>query len=139
MYTDKFNLFVIELKHTDLATAEDRAFEVDIWAKLFKATTWEEIKMITKDNPSMSSTAESIYTYNTDENIRELCRRREDAIAHENYQKKRIKDLTEEIASLSSKNASLSSKNASLSSENISLLTKIDYLQGLLAENNIEF
>ena len=88
--------------------------------------------MITKDNPSMSSTAESIYTYNTDENIRELCRRREDAIAHENYQKKRIKDLTEEIASLSS-------KNASLSSENTSLLTKIDYLQGLLAENNIEF
>ncbi len=56
--------------------------------------------MITKDNPSMNSTAESIYISNSDEQIRELCRRREDAIAHENFQKKQIQDLTDEVARL---------------------------------------
>ena len=43
--------------------------------------------MITKDKPSLDSTAESIYLSNADFVIREQCRRREDAIAHENYQK----------------------------------------------------
>ena len=46
--------------------------------------------MITKDNPSLYSTAESIYLSNADFVIREQCRRREDAITHENYQKEQI-------------------------------------------------
>ncbi len=107
VYTDNFNLYVIELNHTELATQEDKAFEIDKWAKLFKAKTWEEIKMITKDNPSMNSTAESIYLSDADFLIREQCRRREDAIAHENYQKKLIQELTDENASLTSENARL--------------------------------
>ena len=49
-----------------MATAEDMSNHIDTWARLFKATTWEEIKMITKDNPSLNSTAESIYLSNTD-------------------------------------------------------------------------
>ncbi len=124
LYTDKFNLYVIELNHTNLATTEDISYGIDTWARLFKATTWEEIKMITKDNPSMNSTAESIYMSNSDENIRELCRRREDAIAHENYQKKLIQTLTDENAALSDENSALTDENARL--------------RKLLEENNIE-
>ncbi len=100
LYTDKFNLFVIELNHTDMARPDDRKQKVDTWAKLFKATTWEEIKMITKDNPSMNSTAESIYLSNSDFAIREQCRVREDNIAHEKYQKECIENLTKEVAHL---------------------------------------
>ncbi len=118
LYTDKFNILVVELSQTDLATAEDKSYGIDKWAKLFKATTWEEIKMLTKENPSMNSAAESIYLSNSDENIRELCRRREDAIAHENFQKKLIQNLTEE--------------NAALSDE-------VARLQKLLDDNNIKF
>ncbi|MBE5829187.1 MAG: Rpn family recombination-promoting nuclease/putative transposase [Butyrivibrio sp.] len=98
LYTGNFNLYVIELNHTDIATSEDKASHVDIWAKLFKATTWEEVKMITKDNPSMNSTAESIYMSNADINILEQCRAREDAIAHEKYQKELIENLNATIA-----------------------------------------
>jgi len=132
LYTDKFNILVVELSHTDLATAEDKSYGIDKWAKLFKATTWEEIKMLTKENPSMNSAAESIYLSNSDENIRELCRRREDAIAHENFQKKLIQNLTEENASLSNENAALSDENAALSDE-------VARLQKLLDDNNIKF
>ena len=81
-----------------MATTEDKTNHVDNWAKLFKATTWEEIKMITKDNPSMNSTAESIFMSNADISILEQCRAREDAIAHEKYQKELIESLNKTIA-----------------------------------------
>ena len=54
--------------------------------------------MITKDNPSMNSIAESIYMANADINILEQCRAREDAIAHEKYQKELIENLNATIA-----------------------------------------
>lgn len=91
---------MVELNNTVLATKEDKAHNIDTWAKLFKATTWEEIKMITKDNPSMNSAAESIFLSNSDFEIRERCRAREDAIAHEQYQKEQLEKLTEENARL---------------------------------------
>ena len=50
--------------------------------------------MITKNNPSMNSTAESIFMSNADINILEQCRAREDAIAHEKYQKELIANLS---------------------------------------------
>ena len=99
LYTDKFNLYVVDLNHTELATDEDRVSGIDTWAKLFKATTWEEIKMITKDNPSMNSTAESIYLSNSDFEIRERCRAREDAIIHEKLMNEKIEAQAETIAS----------------------------------------
>lgn len=108
LYTDKFNLYVVELRQTDLATDEDRFYGIDTWAKFFKATTWEEIKMITKDNPSMNSTAESIYLSNSDFVIRERCRAREDAIIHEKFQTERIEALTSEVSTLTSENNALS-------------------------------
>ena len=46
--------------------------------------------MITKDNPSMNSTAETIFLSNSDYAIREQCRIREDNIAHEKFQKECI-------------------------------------------------
>ncbi len=81
--------------------------------------------MITKDNPSMNSAAESIYMSNSDENIRELCRRREDAIAHEKYQKKLIQEQADKIAALSDENAVLSDELARL--------------RKLLEDKNIEY
>ncbi len=32
------------------ATAEDKRYNIDKWAKLFKAKTWEEIKMLAKQD-----------------------------------------------------------------------------------------
>jgi predicted transposase/invertase (TIGR01784 family) len=98
LYTDKFHLYVVELNHTNLATTEDKAFKIDTWAKLFKATTWEDIKMITKKNPSMNSTAEEIYIANADSDIAEQCRIREDNIMHEKITNERLEALTKENA-----------------------------------------
>ncbi|MBE5833791.1 MAG: Rpn family recombination-promoting nuclease/putative transposase [Butyrivibrio sp.] len=152
LYNDKFNLYVIELNHTNLATEEDKRYKIDTWAKLFKATTWEEIKMITNNNPSLNSTAESIYVYNADDIIADQCRAREETILHEKVMNERLAKLSEENnsltdknasltnknASLTSENASLTNENASLTSENVSLTNEIARLKNLLKENGIK-
>ena len=97
-YTDKFHLYVIELNHTELATEEDKRLNIDTWAKLFKATTWEEIKMITSANPSMNSTAEEIFAANSDFMIAEQCRVREDNIIHERRVKEALVEKDNTIA-----------------------------------------
>ncbi|WP_207638137.1 hypothetical protein, partial [Butyrivibrio fibrisolvens] len=87
-----------ELNHTEMATEEDKKHKIDTWAKLFKATTWEEIKMITSTNPSMNSTAEEIFAANSDFMIAEQCRVREDNIIHERRMKEALAEKDNKIA-----------------------------------------
>ena len=39
IFTDRITLSVVNLKHMELATQEDREWKIDYWASLFKATT----------------------------------------------------------------------------------------------------
>jgi hypothetical protein len=80
-----------------MATEEDEKHKIDTWAKLFKATTWEEIKMITSANPSMNSTAEEIFAANSDFMIAEQCRVREDNIIHERRMKEALVEKDNKI------------------------------------------
>ena len=50
-----------ELNHTDMATDEDRLYGIDTWYRLFKVSTWEETRMITKEHTSLNSTPEVIF------------------------------------------------------------------------------
>lgn len=78
-YSDKFRLSVLQLNHSNLATDEDKAYYLDKWAELFKATTWEEIKMLAEQNPVIAETAKTIYRVSADERIRQICEAREEA------------------------------------------------------------
>jgi len=60
IYSDKFSLYVLDLSQIDLATEEDCFWQVDEWAKLFKATTWEEIKMIADKNEYLTETSNTL-------------------------------------------------------------------------------
>ena len=46
IYNSKFRLSVLSLNQIKLATKEDKKWHIDEWARLFKASTWEELKMI---------------------------------------------------------------------------------------------
>ena len=70
-YTDKFSLHVIDLRHIDLATEEDKAYQTDVWAAFFKAKTWEEMRMLAEKKPGLQSSVETLYQLNCDEQIRE--------------------------------------------------------------------
>ncbi len=79
IYSDKFILRVVDLTKVELATEEDKVHKIDYWAKLFKAKTWEDLKMLARENEYLEEAAKSLYIANADEIVRKQCRAREDA------------------------------------------------------------
>lgn len=78
LYSDKFQLSVVDLTRIDLATPEDIQYEIDHWATLFKSTTWEEIKMLAANNEYIKEASDTIYQLSQEETIRLQCEARED-------------------------------------------------------------
>lgn len=78
IYSDNFTLSVVDLTQIDMATEKNRQHHIHYWARLFKATTWEEIKMLASKDEYLQAAADSIFQFNTDEQIRKLCRDREE-------------------------------------------------------------
>ena len=105
-----------------LATEEDHEYEIDKWASLFKATTWEDIHMLINDHPTLQSAAETLYQLNMDEQLRETCDRSIRAEAREK--------------ALNRINAELSQANEALSQTNAKLLAENARLNALLAAHN---
>lgn len=98
IYSDKFILRVVDLTKIDLVTEEDKVFQIDYWARLFKAKTWEELKMLAKDNDYLQEAAESLYIANADEIVRQQCRAREDAERRERTLVRNLRIAEEKIA-----------------------------------------
>ena len=97
LYSSKFSIQVLDLTRIDLATAEDQNYEIDRWAKLFKAKTWEELRMIAKNNPDLLQASNDLYTVNADEIIRQQARARADAEFWERNKNAKIKQLEDTI------------------------------------------
>lgn len=98
IYSDKLKLFVIDLTQIEKATEEDRMRGIDRWAKLFKATTWEEIRMLSEGNEFLKEAAETAYRLSAEEKIRLQCQAREDFYREQNTIKAIMKRNLEEIA-----------------------------------------
>ncbi|MDE6847059.1 MAG: PD-(D/E)XK nuclease family transposase [Lachnospiraceae bacterium] len=77
-YSDKITLNVVDLSRIDLATEEDKQYHIDYWAALFKATTWEEIRMLASKDDYLNEASETIFRLSADEQIRKQCRDREE-------------------------------------------------------------
>lgn len=107
VYSDKLQLGVIDLSHIELATEEDRRYGIDHWAALFKAGTWEELKAMTAENNTFEEAAQTMFELASDENVRELCRRREDYYKQIRTYEKKLADKDAEIQRLLTENARL--------------------------------
>ena len=94
IYSDKFQVNVLELKQIELATEEDKKWNLDFWAKLFKARTWEELRMIAKDNEYFTEASNTLCDLYADFNVRERCRDREDYELEQKYLHDTIEQLT---------------------------------------------
>ena len=79
IYTDKLRISVIDLTKINLATEEDRRYQIDTWAQLFKASTWEEVKELATQNPILAEAGETIYEVSQEEHQRQILEGREDA------------------------------------------------------------
>ena len=98
LYSDKFTLSVVSLKHIDLATEEDKAYGIDYWAALFKAKTWEDLRMLAQNSEALQEAAANLYIANSDEIVRQQFRAREDAERRERTLERNNRLLKEEVA-----------------------------------------
>ena len=134
LYSDKLTLGVVDLNQINLATQEDKTYKIDNWARLFKAETWEAIKMLAKEDKYLEETAKSLYVANADELLLEQCRAREEAERHERTIKRDMKQLNDRIAALTEDNTSLKGDIASLKDDNASLKDDNARLKARIAE-----
>ena len=77
-YSDKFTIHVLDLTQIHLAEQEDKEYDLDRWARLFNALTWEDFEMISADNEYMQEAGKTLYTLNGDDRIRDRCEALED-------------------------------------------------------------
>ncbi|MCH5259581.1 MAG: Rpn family recombination-promoting nuclease/putative transposase [Lachnospiraceae bacterium] len=134
LYSDKFILSVVDLTHIELATDEDKTYGIDRWARLFKSTTWEEIKMIAENNPVLTEASEKLYTYNADEAARQRSQARAEYLAHERAVNNRLAKLTEENAVLISEKQEWTTEKQAMVSENQALAAENERLRAQLAK-----
>ena len=95
VYTEKFQLYTICLRKADDATPEDRKFHTDLWARFFKATTWEELKMLADQDIAIAEATKSVHAMWEDQNIRDQILAREEFYARERAQKRKLQQETE--------------------------------------------
>lgn len=73
------SLCVLDLNQIKLATDEDKLWKLDYWARLFKATKWEGLKMLAQQDNVFEETCETLFQFNQDEKVRHWCQAREEA------------------------------------------------------------
>ena len=82
-----------------MATTEDKACGLDHWASLFKASTWEELKMLSKQDDFINEASATIYQLSQEETIRLQCQAREDYYRRQRSIQSMLKEQDEKIKS----------------------------------------
>lgn len=77
-YSSKFSIRVLLLNHLENATEEEKADPNGLyfWAKLFRAKSWEELRMIAENNPRMESFVGTVRKLTEEEKVAQACEAR---------------------------------------------------------------
>ncbi len=138
IYSDNFVLSVVDLTRIDLATKEDKKYHIDDWARLFKATTWEEIKKMADQNEYLEAASESIFLYNTDEQIRKMCRDRveyyQDLRSYERHFAKLDAIIVEKTNMIAEKDNMIAEKDNTIAEKDNTIADLLAKIQELTAE-----
>ena len=152
LYSDKLRISVLDLSRIDLATEEDKQYQLDHWAALFKAKTWEELQMLAQNNNYFKEASETVYELTQEEQIRQQCLAREDynrtmkgiennfaAQKHEiSTLKKNLADANQQISEqsqqLSEQSRELSEQSQKLSEKDQQISDYQQHIQALEAQ-----
>lgn len=141
IYSSKLALHVLQLNKGEYATEEDKSHQIDYWARLFKATTWEELKMLAQEQEILQSTVETIYRVNADDYTREEIRAREDELrvqrTIENELKENQKKIAEQRKQLLEQSRKLTEHGEQIAEQNQRLAAKEAYIAELEAKLNL--
>ncbi|MBO5372579.1 MAG: Rpn family recombination-promoting nuclease/putative transposase [Lachnospiraceae bacterium] len=128
IYSDNLELCVLDLTQIELATKEDKLYQIDYWAALFKAKTWEEMKMLAKQSEYLEEATKTVFRMSAEDLVIKRCRDREDYYADiRSYQKA----VAKRDALIEEKDATI----AELRAEREEMLEEIERLRKLEQEN----
>lgn len=142
IYNDKFTLNVLNLKQIQLATDEDKLWRLDYWARLFKATTWEGLKMLAQQDEVFQETCETMFRLNQDEKVRYWCEAREEAerIAltieqdHANQLAERDAIIAEKDSAIAEKDSAIAEKDSAIAEKDSVIAEKDSAIAELSAQ-----
>ena len=97
IYSRKFRLCVLDLTQIQLATKQDREHGLDKWAALFNAATWEELKMLAREDENLQNAVCTVARLTKEEKIRLQCEAREDYYRRTAGRERLLKETTAEL------------------------------------------
>ena len=77
IFSDKFSLRVVSLKHLENAENKEEPNGIYQWAKILKAKTWEDLKMLAENNEYMKAMISGLKVLSEDEKVQLACEARE--------------------------------------------------------------
>lgn len=117
IYSSKFRINVVDLTQIELATEEDQTYGVDLWARVFTATTWEEINMLAQNNEYLQEAVSGVRELTEEEKIRQRCQARETNAYWERIREAQTKQLKSQLADAQADLADAQAENAALLKE----------------------
>lgn len=137
-YSDKLCISVVDLTQIDLATKEDKQYGIDHWASLFKATTWEEIKMLAQDNEYIKAACDTLYQLTRDEEIRQQIEAREDyyrrQIDLQLYMQEQEERMQEQEATIQEQNSTIREQEDTIQKQEDTIREQDNTIAALQAE-----
>ncbi len=104
-YSEKLAIKTLDLTRTDLATETDKRYNLDKWARIFKVSTWDELKALSGDNKFFKEAAKSMRLMTEEDELRERMIEREEYYARQRYLEERAKRADEAEAELNAAKA----------------------------------
>jgi predicted transposase/invertase (TIGR01784 family) len=122
LYSSKFLISVVDLTQINLATEEDIQAHRDLWASFFKATRWEELKMLAQKDTDIAKAVTMVHKLFEDEEFRQQYEAHEDRIRqqldhdywYDTEIKKRDAAIAVKDAAIADMNATITDKDATI-------------------------
>ena len=134
IYSDNIRLSVLNLNRINDATSEDRFYGIDRWARLFKAKTWEEIRMLAKNDSIIEKAATSIYDLSADEAIALECEARADYERRQKGIQQTIDRYKKERDVFAKERDAFAKERDAFAKERDAAVKKVDAMQKRIAE-----
>ena len=128
LYSEKIGLFVLNLQKIDQITEEDKRYNRDLWAKMFKAKTWEDLKMLAEKSEVIDEAVGQIYKITRDEMLRQKMEAREEYYrierTNQRLMEEKDKAVMEKDEALEEKDKALKEKDKALKKKDEALKEK---------------
>lgn len=128
-----------DLTQINLATEEDKQFQIDYWARLFKSNTWEELKTMAAQNEYLQEASETIFTLSSDELVRKRCLDREAYYIDMKAMQEDIEEEKEKVAKLleevEAKNTTIAQKDSQIAEKDFQIAENETTIAQQAAEN----